>query len=155
MLPAVISVATAVRLDYRLLKSCYEVHTMCTKCRGQVCSRKSTCSECKDWGDDCSWKRFESHLIKLEKHRLKEAAARTVSRVSLSRDSSPKPKQDSSLALPSTPGHTLSPILSPPSLPPPTPMPSSRASDPSAISSLEYRIKSKFNKKINLVVNSV
>ena len=32
--------------------SCYDTHTLCEACRGQVCSSDSFCKECENWSAD-------------------------------------------------------------------------------------------------------
>ena len=43
---------TCVLCTTRLSELCYDTHTRCEACRGQVCSADSFCSECEGWSAD-------------------------------------------------------------------------------------------------------
>ena len=43
---------TCVLCTTRLSELCYDTHTKCEACRGQVCSADSFCSECEGWSAD-------------------------------------------------------------------------------------------------------
>ena len=43
---------TCLRCTARLSELCYDTHTLCEKCRGQVCDYDSFCDECNSWTKD-------------------------------------------------------------------------------------------------------
>ena len=43
---------TCLRCTTRLSELCYDTHTLCEKCRGQVCDYDSFCDECSSWTKD-------------------------------------------------------------------------------------------------------
>ena len=43
---------TCLRCTTRLSELCYDTHTLCEKCRGQVCDYKFFCDECNSWTKD-------------------------------------------------------------------------------------------------------
>ena len=43
---------TCMLCSTRLSELCYDTHTLCEACRGQVCSSDSFCKECENWSDD-------------------------------------------------------------------------------------------------------
>ena len=43
---------TCMLCSTRLSEFCYDTHTLCEACRGQVCSSDSFCKECESWSDD-------------------------------------------------------------------------------------------------------
>ena len=43
---------TCMLCSTRLSELCYDTHTLCEACRGQVCSSDSFCKECENWSAD-------------------------------------------------------------------------------------------------------
>ena len=43
---------TCMLCSTRLSELCYDTHTLCEACRGQVCTSDSFCKECESWSDD-------------------------------------------------------------------------------------------------------
>ena len=47
-----VQVRSCLTCTTRLSELCYDTHTLCEKCRGQVCGYDSFCDECRSWTKD-------------------------------------------------------------------------------------------------------
>ena len=50
--PSKVQVRTCLKCTNRLSDLCYDKHTLCEKCRNQVCGYNSFCDECRSWSTD-------------------------------------------------------------------------------------------------------
>ena len=50
--PSKVQVRTCLTCTNRLSDLCYDKHTLCEKCRNQVCGNDSFCDECRSWPND-------------------------------------------------------------------------------------------------------
>ena len=50
--PSKVQVRTCLTCTNRLSDLCYDTHTLCEKCRNQVCGIDSFCDECRSWTKD-------------------------------------------------------------------------------------------------------
>ena len=50
--PSKVQVRTCLTCTNRLSDLCYDTHTLCEKCRNQVCGNYSFCDECRSWTKD-------------------------------------------------------------------------------------------------------
>ena len=50
--PNKVQVRTCLTCTNRLSDLCYDKHTLCEKCRNQVCGSDSFCDECRSWPND-------------------------------------------------------------------------------------------------------
>ena len=50
--PSKVQVCTCLTCTNRLSDLCYDKHTLCEKCRNQVCGYNSFCDECRSWSTD-------------------------------------------------------------------------------------------------------
>lgn len=129
----------------RMTKVTYDSHTICSGCRGQVCSINLTCDKCRGWGEQ-KWKTLNSHLAKPERDRKRKAAAKPSDRLASQALTPRSDKADISVNSlninPSPPASVNSPN-------PPTPSPGSNTSKPDRFTSLG----NKFERRVNLVVS--
>ena len=127
----------------RLIKLCYDPHTVCVGCRGQECNPSSLCDECRTW-DKKQWDIYLSHRQKLEKNRLRKAEQRAIKKVVAS-----QPNLDTASC---SKDLSPSPPLTPVSPTEPAPLPSgSLASEPITVSAMQ----DKFNARFDYVINAL
>ena len=50
--PSKVQVRSCLTCTNRLSDLCYDTHTLCEKCRNQVCGFDSFCDECRSWTED-------------------------------------------------------------------------------------------------------
>lgn len=101
-----------------LTKASYDLHTLHTACRGQVCSVELTCEESKEWGEK-KWKTLASHLSKLERNHKRKAPSRAEVKSLASQGSNPTSSNADVPVVSSA--NLISPFSSPPPTPPTLP----------------------------------
>ena len=90
----------------RLSELCYDTHTKCEACRGQVCSSDSFCVECEGWSAD-----FRKLYLR-HKHSLytKEGKSKSKS-PRADAPPPPPPPSDDDASVASQESHVTSPVI--------------------------------------------
>ena len=71
---------TCLKCTTRLSELCHDTHTLCEKCRGQVCDYDSFCDECKSWTKDfCRMYMKHQRTLYLKRVSKENAKAKTKS----------------------------------------------------------------------------
>ena len=73
--PSKVQVRTCLKCTNRLSDLCYDKHTLCEKCRNQVCGYNSFCDECRSWSTDFR-KMYVKHQRTLHQKRVSKENAK-------------------------------------------------------------------------------
>ena len=76
--PSKVQVRSCLKCTNRLSDLCYDKHTLCEKCRKQVCSYSSFCDECRSWSTDFR-KIYVKHQRTLYQKRVSKEKAKAKS----------------------------------------------------------------------------
>ena len=76
--PSKVQVRSFLKCTNRLSELCYDKHTLCEKCRKQVCSYSSFCDECRSWSTDFR-KIYVKHQRTLHQKRVSKEKAKAKS----------------------------------------------------------------------------
>ena len=71
--PSKVQLCTCLKCTNRLSDSCYDKHTLCEKCRNQVCDYNAFCDECRSWSTDFR-KIYVKHQKRVSKGKAKGKA---------------------------------------------------------------------------------
>ena len=73
--PSKVQLRTCLKCTNRLSDLCYDKHTLCEKCRNQVCEYNSFCDECRSWSNDFR-KMYVKHQRTLHQKRVSKGKAK-------------------------------------------------------------------------------
>ena len=73
--PSKVQVRTCLTCTNRLSDLCYDKHTLCEKCRNQVCGYDSFCDECRSWSTDFR-RMYVKHQRTLHQKRVSKGNAK-------------------------------------------------------------------------------
>ena len=73
--PSKVQVRTCLTCTNRLSDLCYDTHTLCEKCRNQVCGYDSFCDECRSWSKDFC-RMYVKHQRTLHQKRVSKGNAK-------------------------------------------------------------------------------
>ena len=103
---------TCMLCSTRLSELCYDTHTKCEVCRGQVCSSDSFCVECEGWSADLRklYLRHKHSLFtkRVSKKNRKEGKSKSKSPRA---DAPPPPPSDDAASTASQESHVTSPVI--------------------------------------------
>ena len=85
--PSKVQVRTCLKCTNRLSDLCYDKHTLCEKCRNQVCGYNSFCDECRSWSTDFR-RMYMKHQRTLHQKRVSKGNAKVKAKSPLMADDS-------------------------------------------------------------------
>ena len=104
---------TCMLCSTRLSELCYDTHTKCEACRGQVCSLDSFCNECEGWSAEFRklYLRHKHSLFtkRVSKKNRKEGKSKSKSPHNV--DAPPPPPSDDAASTASQESHVTSPVV--------------------------------------------
>ena len=112
---------TCMLCSTRLSELCYDTHTLCEACRGQVCSSDSFCKECENWSADFRklYLRHKNSLLakRVSKKNRKEGRSKDKSTLNVDvpplrwMNPPPPPSVDDAASTASQESHVTSPVV--------------------------------------------
>ena len=112
---------TCMLCSTRLSELCFDTHTLCEACRGQVCSSDSFCKECENWSDDFRklYLRHKNSLLakRVSKKNRKEGRSKDKSPLQVDvaplrwMTPPPPPSVDDAASTASQESHVTSPVV--------------------------------------------
>ena len=96
--PSKLEIRICLKCPSRLSDLCFDKHTLCEKCRKQVCNYSSFCDECRSWSTDFR-KVYVKHQRTLQQKRVSKEKAKTKS-PPIADDSASNVSVDSHVSIP-------------------------------------------------------